>query len=267
MKRATTGFTLVELLVVIGIIAILASMVLAVSGGVLATSERKQVDDTFTLLNQAIRELELTRGQELVFSRRCNDKFIDVLNKYEHELSYYDIEENGSATTAYIMPKLLALLKNNDRSREFISKINPDFLKRIEKPLPPLNANENIDLVDPWGNRIGVIPCGRPATEREMRDAYRAGSTKTPVTADAAPLKIGIDRDDRTVRTCDESNNGVCSGRRWTFVSRGPDGLQGMPLWRPNASPKDLDFNSDGIPDWDDNIFSQSLTQPVLKVQ
>ena len=262
MKRATTGFTLIELLVVIGIIAILASMVLAVSGGVLASSERKQVEDTFTLLNQATRELELTRGQDLVFSRRCNDKYIDVLEGVSHELSYYDIEEIATKTS-YIMPKLLALLKNNDRSREFISKINPDFLKRIERPL---NANENIDLVDPWGNRIGVIPCGRPATDREMRDAYRAGSTKTPVTADAAPFKIGIDRDDRTVRTCDESNYGVCSGRRWTFVSRGPDGYQGMPPWSPNASTKDRDGNSDGIADWDDNIFSQSLTQPVLTV-
>ncbi len=265
MKRATTGFTLIELLVVIGIIAILASMVLAVSGGVLASSERKQVEDTFTLLNQATRELELTRGQDLVFSRRCNDKGKDVLKSSEHELTYSDIEEIETST-AYIMPKLLALLKNNDRSREFISKINPDFLKRIEKPSSPLNANENIDLVDPWGNRIAVVPCGRPATDREMRDAYRAGSTKTPVTADAAlfPFRIGIDRDDRTVRTCDESNYGVCSGRRWTFVSRGPDGLLGIPPWSASASTKDS--NSDGIADWDDNIFSQSLTQPVLTV-
>ena len=258
MKRATTGFTLVELLVVIGIIAILASMVLAVSGGVLATSERKQVDDTFTLLNQAIRELELTRGQELVFSRLSSSATVP-------ELAFYDIKEEPPNTPAYIMPKLLALLRSNDRSREFISKINPDFLKRIDRPSSPLNANENIDLVDPWGNRIGVIPCGRPATEREMRDAYRADSTKTPVSAD--PFTTGIDRDDRTVRTNDEKYLGVCSGRRWTFVSRGPDGFQGMPLWNPEASPKNLDYNSDGIPDWDDNIFSQSLTQPVLKVQ
>ena len=258
MKRATTGFTLVELLVVIGIIAILASMVLAVSGGVLATSERKQVDDTFTLLNQAIRELELTRGQELVFSRLSSSATVP-------ELSFYDIKEEPPNTPAYIMPKLLALLRSNDRSREFISKINPDFLKRIDKPTSPLNANENIDLVDPWGNRIAVVPCGRPATEREMRDAYRADSTKTPVSAD--PFTNGIDRDDRTVRTNDEKYLGVCSGRRWTFVSRGPDGLLGMPPWSPNASPKGLDYNSDGIADWDDNIFSQSLTQPVLKVQ
>jgi len=257
VKRATTGFTLIELLVVIGIIAILASMVLAVSGGVLANSERKQVEDTFTLLNQAIRELELTRGQDLVFSRLSSSATVP-------ELSFYDIKEEPPNTPAYIMPKLLALLRSNDRSREFISKINPDFLKRIEKPTSPLNANENIDLVDAWGNRIAVVPCGRPATDREMRDAYRVGSTKTPVTADS--FAIGIDRDDRTVRTNDEKYLGVCSGRRWTFVSRGPDGLLGIPPWSTSASTKDRDGNSDGIADWDDNIFSQSLTQPVLTV-
>ena len=108
MKRATTGFTLIELLVVIGIIAILASMVLAVSGGVLANSERKQVEDTFTLLNQAIRELELTRGQDLVFSRGL------ITNK--QELTFYDVKYNPLATSAYIMPELLKLLMNNDRS-------------------------------------------------------------------------------------------------------------------------------------------------------
>ena len=137
-------------------------------------------------------------------------------------------------------------------------------MKRIDRPSSPLNPNENIDLVDPWGNRIAVVPCGRPATEREMRDAYRADSTKTPVSAD--PFTTGIDRDDRTVRTNDEKYLGVCSGRRWTFVSRGPDGLLGLPPWNSSAATKDRDGNSDGIPDWDDNIFSQSLTQPVLKV-
>ena len=249
MKRIATGFTLVELLVVIGIIAILASMVLAVSSGILATSERKQVEDTLTLLDKAIHELELTRGQELVFSRKLSASA-------PTELKFFDVEEDPAATTAYIMPKLLALLMNNDRSREFISKINPDFLKRSGT-----GANVVLDLVDPWGKRIAVVPCGRPATEREMRDAYRAGSTKTPVSAD--PIGIGIDRDDRTVRTNDEQSIGVCSGRRWTFISCGPDQNLGMPPW--NA--KRVDSNSDGVDDWADNIFSQPLTQPVLVLQ
>ena len=250
MRRITTGFTLIELLVVIGIIAILASLVLAVSGGILATSERKQVEDTFTLLDKAIRELELSRGQELVFSRvkSANDP---------SELAFYDILEVPTATTAYIMPKLLKILRNNDRSREFISKINPDFLKKINTPVTPLTADENLDLVDAWGKRISVIPCGRPATEREMRYAYRAGSTKTPVSAD--PMGYGIDRDDRTVRTFDEKSIGVCSGRRWTFISSGPDQNLGAPPWATTQQ----DANKDGVSDWADNIFSQTLTKPV----
>ena len=249
MKRIPTGFTLVELLVVIGIIAILASMVLAVSSGILATSERKQVEDTFTLLDKAIHELELTRGQELVFSRIPKSGTTD-------ELTFYDIKEQPVGQPAYIIPELLKLLMNNDRSREFISKINPDFLKRTGT-----GTNVVLDLVDPWGKRIAVVPCGRPATEREMRDAYRAGSTKTPVSAD--PIGIGIDRDDRTVRTNDEQFLGVCSGRRWTFISCGPDQNLGLPPWNSTRSDK----NNDGFDDWDDNIFSQPLTQPVLVLQ
>ena len=246
MKRITTGFTLVELLVVIGIIAILASLVLAVSGGILATSERKQVEDTFTLLDKAIRELERSRGQEVVFSRKKNSG--DAA-----ELAFFDIQENPTATTAYIMPELLKLLMNNDRSREFISKMNPDFLKRTGT-----GTNVVRDLVDTWGKRIAVVPCGRPATEREMRSAYRTvGSVKgNPVTAD--PLGIGIDSGDRTVRTNDEKYLGVCSGRRWTFISCGPDQNLGVPPWETTQ-----DFNKDGVSDWADNIFSQTLTKPV----
>ena len=246
MRRITTGFTLIELLVVIGIIAILASLVLAVSGGILATSERKQVEDTFTLLDKAIRELDLSRGQELVFSR--------ITSNSTPELAFYDIKEQPIGQPAYIMPELLKLLMNNDRSREFISKMNPDFLKRTGT-----GTNVVLDLVDTWGKRIAVVPCGRPATEREMRGAYRTSNNVKGDPVKADPLEIGIDRDDRTVRTNDEQYLGVCSGRRWTFVSAGPDQNLGAPPW----SDKQSDNNKDGVSDWSDNIFSQTLTKPV----
>ena len=256
MRRITTGFTLIELLVVIGIIAILASLVLAVSGGILATSERKQVEDTFTLLDKAIRELELSRGQELVFSRTLNKQGSSIAADKLPELVFHDVNESSSLQGAYIMTKVLALLMNNDRSREFISKINPDFLKRTGLGTPA--SPYVLDLVDTWGKRISVIPCGRPATEREMRNAYRFGTSFGPVNADSN-YQLGIDKDDRTVRTYDEFLYGVCSGRRWTFISSGPDQNLGVPPW---VTPSQ-DKNKDGIDDWADNIFSQTLTKPV----
>ena len=256
MRRITTGFTLIELLVVIGIIAILASLVLAVSGGILATSERKQVEDTFTLLDKAIREMELSRGQELVFSRTLNKQGASIDADKLPELVFYDVNESFSIQGAYIMPTVLSLLMNNDRSREFISKINPDFLKRTGLGTPA--SPYVLDLVDTWGKRISVIPCGRPATEREMRNAYRFGTSVGPVNADSN-YQLGIDKDDRTVRTYDEFLYGVCSGRRWTFISSGPDQNLGVPPW---VTPSQ-DKNKDGIDDWADNIFSQTLTKPV----
>ena len=92
-----------------------------------------------------------------------------------------------------------------------------------------------------------------------MRGAYRTvGSVQgNPVTAD--PLGIGIDSVDRTVRTNDEKYLGICSGRRWTFISSGPDQNLGAPPWATTQS----DANKDGVSDWADNIFSQTLTQPV----
>ena len=257
MRRITTGFTLIELLVVIGIIAILASLVLAVSGGILATSERKQVEDTFTLLDKAIREMELSRGQELVFSRTLNKQGASIDADKLPELVFYDVNESSSIQGAYIMPTVLSLLMNNDRSREFISKINPDFLKRTGLGTPA--SPYVLDLVDTWGKRISVIPCGRPATEREMRNAYRFGTSFGPVNADSN-YQLGIDKDDRTVRTYDEFLYGVCSGRRWAFISSGPDQNLGTPPWSATQSDK----NKDGVSDWNDNIFSQTLTQPVM---
>ena len=96
-----------------------------------------------------------------------------------------------------------------------------------------------------------------------MRSAYRTvGSVKgDPISAD--PMRIGIDSVDRTVRTQDEKDWGVCIGRRWTFVSMGPDGRMGRPEWDTKRAPIERDGNKDGIDDWSDNIFSQTLTKPM----
>ena len=71
-------------------------------------------------------------------------------------------------------------------------------------------------------------------------------------------MRIGIDLEDATVRTTDEwSLNVGCRGRRWLFISRGPDQSLGMPPWGAGGPATSVsDLNRDGQPDWSDNLFN-----------
>ena len=102
------GFTLVELLVVIGVIAVLAGLVLAVGSGVLRRTERTVTETALTVLEQSIDELELRRGQSLVFNRRKGVGASDP----QDTLPFMDVNElpPGFVNEAYIMPRLIALL-------------------------------------------------------------------------------------------------------------------------------------------------------------
>ena len=189
-----SGFTLVELLVAIGVIAILASLVVAVGGGVLARGERTQVESMFLSLDQAIVALEESRGQPLVFNRRKSP----TDTSQQDNARFSDVDELTS-TGAYIMPRLLRLLAGNPGAWSALSSISPDFLRREDKTWPD-GVRTTWNLRDPWGEQIVVIPPGRPATRAEIkkaREELKAGRT----TSAADPLGFGIDMGDATVRT------------------------------------------------------------------
>jgi prepilin-type N-terminal cleavage/methylation domain-containing protein len=238
------GFTLVELLVAIGVIAILASLVVAVGGGVLARGERTQVESMFLSLDQAIVSLEESRGQPLVFNRRKN--LTDT--SQQDNARFSDIDELTN-TGAYIMPRLLNLLSGNPGAWSALSSISPDFLRREEKTWPD-GVKTTWNLRDPWGEQIVVIPPGRPATRGEIkkaREELKAGRT----TAAADSLGFGIDMGDATVRTADEGVylKAACVGRRWLFLSKGPDRNMGQAFGQGGTNPN-------GTLAWDDNVLN-----------
>jgi prepilin-type N-terminal cleavage/methylation domain-containing protein len=241
MRRA---FTLVELLVAIGVIAILASLVVAVGTGVLARSERSQVESMFLALDQAITALEESRGQPLVFNRR-----LDLSSSTRQDnASFSDIDELPNAG-AYIMPRLLGLLAANGAAWSSLSTISPDLLRREERTWPD-GVRTIWNLRDPWGEQIVVIPPGRPATRGEIkraRESLRSGGT----TVAADPLGVGIDMADATVRTLDESQaiRAACVGRKWLFISNGPDRSLGRAFGQGGN-------NTAGVPAWDDNVLN-----------
>ena len=267
------AFTLVELLVVIGIIAMLAGLVMAVGGGVAARAERQQMLDTFTLMDQAILDFEQDRGSPLVYCR--------ITAPTSDRLKFFDILEFPENTNDYVTNSLLELLQGNDSARDHLSRISPDLLVQ-RKPRVPykgvdwdgstnLSLETHWTMVDPWGEVVQTFPCGRPATRGEIKAArtlLKAGQmTEDADLGDPSlpsdDLKQGIDLEDATVKTFQEKAFGfACRGRQWLMVSKGPDRLLGHFPFNTHATAAQLDQNSDGVNDWADNILSYEIARP-----
>ncbi|MFO0894610.1 MAG: prepilin-type N-terminal cleavage/methylation domain-containing protein [Phycisphaerales bacterium] len=189
---AVRGFTLLELLIVVGIIALLAGIVLAVSAAVLRRSEVRSMEAAMALLDQAVGEFEKARDQKITFKRTSD------------AAGTWDINEQA-ITAPYLIVPTLYVIGQNERSRGILQRIDPDLLRQDQTTTVPSTAVvplPRLEMVDPWGFRLAVVFPGRPWVQGDsgVRDA------------------------DGTVRTNDENLLGVCRDRRIAFVSGGPDG-------------------------------------------
>lgn len=204
------GFTLVELLVVLGIILILVTLVVSVSSALVRRAERGQTEAALTIVDNAIAEWEAQYGRQISFGTMGSPAG-----------SVYDIMELPPSAGRYINVFLTTLLSQNEKCRAMLASIPSDLLRedKTNSPgtnltIPGMAAPDNIykpsvkprsELVDTWGNRIAVVCPGRK---------WRVGDAGLP------------DRDG-TIRTADENALGVCENRRICLISSGPDGLLG----------------------------------------
>lgn len=231
------AFTVLELVVVIGIILILMSLALTVSSAVLAANDRRSMDSTFRLLDAAIESWESQMGREFSFGRRVNPPGTPVAPDFTLSPTgpnkFFDFyEENFN--TAYAICVVLERLSANPESAEIISRIPGSALRFVQiagpntaEPLPTnwIQATAQADpnqmpaysavreILDPWGRRIIVAFAGRAATPTEVAAANLVVPPGIPP----------IDREDGSVRTMDEFSMGVCKNRKMCFISRGPD--------------------------------------------
>ena len=249
--HARNAFTLVEMIIVIGIIALLAALTLGISSSVMRNSEIRKTEDVLKLMTMALQEWELERGRQITF-----EGYIPVTN------GMYDVLTNGEYIDAPSFSEqglvdaiLLQAMKNrteatvevlmqSESAHDILSKILPEHSCQTSGSAP--NEVHTSDLctvddehgkiiVDAWGTPIGVVFPGRNWSE----------SGATIFAQDLSG--------DQTVRDQAEDAMGSCINARPYFVSAGPDELWGYRF-------QSNDMNS--IPENDkwsaslDNIYS-----------
>lgn len=215
------------------------SLALTVTSVVLAANDRRSVQSTFVLLDQAITSWESQAGREMTAGRRANPPGTPTVPDFtlgtNGPTAGFDIYEENFNTT-YAICIVLERLATTPDSAEIISRLPSTAIRFV--PLNGTNAVEPLptnwtqttpqqdpnqmppyasvrEIFDPWSRRIGVIFPGRAATKAEVAAAV------------TAPTSQGIDVEDGSVRTMDEHFLGICRNRKMCFVSAGPDGDMG----------------------------------------
>ena len=227
----------------LGVILLLAALVLAVSGTVLAASERRETENVMRLLEQATLEWEQALGRPINYGPKAEPGLTGVPARDVYEENFA-----GSWMSCVLMQRF----GENERTRDIVSKIPETYSRKWRTGDPALPTtwastaiatdpnqmqnpiqgpqSQGVPLVlDAWGFRIGVCFPGRPwrngsglstTTDTQF---YSAGLYLRGVNSPAS----GAPDADGTEQTPDERIFGSCRDRRIRFVSAGPDGAFG----------------------------------------
>lgn len=231
-KRA---FTLIEMMIVIGIIALLAALTLGISSSVLRNSEISRTKNVLKLLDMALQEWEQNQGRLMTY---MDYTYTDGTFDIEAEDGILDVTFGGNVvdneTMQFAMEKRVTEFVNvvdySESAKDVLNKISPDHLEKTAQGIVPL---------DSWGNAIGIVFPGSP-----YLDTYGGSNNAWPRDQSG----------DLSIRDQAEDGLGSCINLRPYFVSAGPDGLWGY-LNQANGGPD----TADQIEHWEatkDNIYS-----------
>jgi prepilin-type N-terminal cleavage/methylation domain-containing protein len=249
-KERKKGFTLLELLIVIGIIVIVASLVLAVSSSVVRASEERATRNTLEVLNMAAEEYERTVDRRITFRSGPVTGGIGADNPPPGEVWRWDVWSAQTSTTvqqerppaasgvgqwsglanpynavtaglpAYsTLPfrrtaQLIWILTESPTCASIMQKL-PDSIFRGIKPNANTAAFSTVrHCIDAWDTPIIAVFPGREATAAEV-------ATNNPSIVDP----------DGTVKCDSEWGNATsqggmqvsCKDRRILFISAGND--------------------------------------------
>ena len=279
-RGAARGFTLVEMMVTIGIIVLLAALTISATVVFAVRGEVKQTDTSIQLLGQAVKVWEDQTGRQLSWG---DSSQTDKPYANAHENWQVDLRTPQTFSTT----EILRSIRRNPQSRDVLAQIPPRFLIEIDSEVEPderpqwsfaqaddqttLNADPNhgqvatqftsgrwdgeLAVLDAWGTPIRAIHPGRVADAPAYLENLDNPEPESPgaVRDDANPDPDG------TVRTWLERRFGVAKSREVCFVSAGPDRRFGMPYPPENAAEEVAEEMKEYAAD---NIYLYALEDP-----
>ncbi len=160
IRRNKDGFTLVEILIVVALIAILATMVIGVASRIDTKSKEQAVESTFVLLDSALQEY-----------RQFTDKFPEQ-------------PENNPANAAAHSEFLYHELHSVPDSRTILEKVDNSSIKN-EYGAGGNPLGTSVEIYDPWGMPMDY----RYSLGENFPVMVSAGPDKTFGTADDVSSK------------------------------------------------------------------------------
>ena len=251
--RTRRAFTLLEILVVIGIIVIVASLVLAVSSSVARAGEIRKTEAALATLNSAVEEYE--RAIDRAITCYATSIGTEVSGPGE----FWDIQQApllppviagptqytwiGLDTSLFVTPNpyrlivapdtphpvttpfrrtahLIDLISKQATAQAILRQLPSDLYRRMQKPgNAPSFATVFLELrevVDAWGNPIVAVFPGREWVPGEGGDPDADGTIRTAGEKPNSDESAGLDV--------------VCRDRKILFISAGPNGKLLEPL-------------------------------------
>lgn len=239
-RRAAPAFTMIEMMITIGVIVLLSGLTLSILSSVTESADRRQTQDVLTLLDTSMAEWEIRSDRKLTWGQ-------DGVP----EGTKFDIQ--GKVGWAFLTEEVLVITEVLDRIRrtgpvrDLLATIPPQFIHRYEagdypwwidlpneKSQMDTRFDGSITILDAWGTPVYAT---HPGTDFDP-------DVHSPI--------YGPD-EDGTVRTYNEIIYGVAESRRVCFVSAGPDrdfGLMLAPVGTPERAATE------------DNIYSYPVKAP-----
>lgn len=289
-RQAVRAFTLLELIIVVGVIIVLLGLTLGVGSMVAAQSENRQLRATMTIVDAALAEFEAQTGRKIVFQGNSGTG-----SRYEHcghasyqydgvgNIGFYydvpvrpfqddrfslDIEEGGFGWDEVTTCRPWRDGDFSDRPRQWMAATlsvlaqNPSCASIVAKA--DSNLVHNVECI--IGSGGGSTPQVRALNIKEFIDPWLnqiyivypgrdfvADDATSTAGHNLGELVVGVRDDDGSIRNEWECRYGICRNGRPLLVSAGPDGLIGDLT----ADPSNIEFKRAL-----DNVYSYEPAQP-----